>query len=346
MKITTKVKLLIILIAVMAASLIAGCSIGEMSIDDFLKNNGVKDQTVTYYANGGSFDGGIGSIPVKDIYYRENVCITSDFGQEQAPLSREGYLFKGWYYADVDADGKPVFETEADKQNNIVKSSGTPVDFTRKIQKGEHWYVCAEWVRDVSVSYVLGCDNAFTVTGTDKNDYKNGDEIFTKNFGTGGTATVNGTTVPRESSNATFLQMYYDRECTNPIGGYGQIARPDDDREKVEVYAKYIEGNYTVVRDSAGVNSMLNLYSSNDRAFYIFNTDESKVIDCKNVSFYPKNDEFNCQIVGNGFTLANLNFNESNISGGRSFAMFGTFGDTASISDLTLKNVTVTMSLR
>lgn len=343
MRFKTKVKLLIILLAVMAASLIAGCSVGEISIDDFLQEHGAKNQTVTYYANGGSFSGGISSIPVKYMYFRENVCITSDFGKEKVPVSRSGYIFKGWYYVELDADGNPVY---ADKENEIVQSTGTEVDFTRKIQKDEHWYVCAEWERDVYVSYVLVCDGGFTVTGSDGKGYKDGDEIYTKNFGTGGTATVNGTTVPKESKNATFLQMYYDRECTRPIESYGQISRPADGVEKVEVYAKYIRGKYTVVRDSAGVASMFNLNSYNDTAFYFFNTDKKKEIDCKNVDFYPKNDAFNCRIEGNGFTLVNLSFKQDYISGGNSYSMLGTLGDTASISNLTLKNVTVTMSLR
>ncbi|MDE6597894.1 MAG: hypothetical protein K2K60_04575 [Clostridia bacterium] len=345
MEFKTKVKLLIILLAVMAASLIAGCSIGETSIDEFLEKNGAKNQMVTYYANGGSFTGGISSIPVKEVHYRENVCITSDFGQEQVPITRDGYVFQGWYYAELE-DGKPVFK---DEENNIVKSSGTPVDFNKKIQKGESWYICAEWERDVYVSYVLACDVDLTVTDKDGNTYKNGDEISFKNFVTGSTTTtVNGTTAPLESNNSTFLQMYSDKECTTPIVGYGQISKPATGVKKVEVYAKYIAGKYTVVRDAGGVNSMFNLYSSSDMAFYFFNADGNNTIDCKNISFYPKEKKelFNCQIVGNGFTLENLKFNQDYISGGDSYSMFGTFGETASISNLTLKNVTVTMSLR
>ncbi len=349
MSIKKKVIALAMLIAVMAAALIAGCSVGVMSVDEFLDKNGAKNQQVTYYANGGTFSDktDISSIPVKNIYYKEDSFITSDFGKEGDPVSREGYVFGGWYYAQVDGDGNPVFE---DKKNNIVAISENKVDFSRKIPKNSHWHICASWVRDVYIKYVIACDEGLTITSDGKN-YKNGDEIYTQNFGTGSdTATVNGESLPRscdfKADNATFLQTYKDEACTQPYLGYDSVARPQGDEEYVQVYAKFIPGVYEIVRNSGDVANMLNLNINSGKSFYLFAADNAdKVIDCGKTAFYPNNGSFDIKIEGNGFTLKNMNYTQTRITSG-AYSALGAFTDNAVIKNLTLRDVNVSMSLR
>lgn len=352
MSIKKKLIVLVMLVAVAAVTLIAGCSIGVMSVNEFLEKNGAKNQQVTYYANGGTFSDvtDISSIPVKNIYYKEDSVITSDFGKAGDFVRWDGYIFDGWYYAELDGDGNPVFESEQDKKNNIVKSSGVKVDFSRKIPKNTHWHICAQWARDVYVKYVISCDASLGITAGG-NTYHNGDEIFTQNFGSGGdTATVTGDSLPRNcnfrATNATFLQMYKDEACTQPYIGYDTVARPEGEQEFVKVYAKFIAGNYEVVRNSGDVSNMLNININSGKSYYLFAADNAqKVIDCGKTSFYPNNDIFNIKIEGNGFTLKNLKYSQTRISSG-AYSVFGAFDENAGISNLTLQDVSVTMSLR
>lgn len=349
MSIKKKLILLITLVALTAVMLISGCSIGIMSIDEYLKKNGARNQQVTYYANGGTFsdETDVSSIPVKNIYYKPDSYITKDFGKEGAAVTRVGYVFDKWYFVETDADGNPVY---TDKANNLVKLTDNEVDFNEKIPENTHWHIGVKWTRDVYVSYVIACDTQLTITADGK-EYKNGDEIYVQNFGRGSsTATVQGESLPRTcgfaAENATFLQAYRDEACTKPFIGYDTLARPKGGEELVRVYAKFIAGNYEVVRDKGGVASMLNLNTESGKTFYFFNANNpEKVIDCTGNALNLNKGKFTGTIFGNGFTLKNLTYYERNIADGAR-SVFGAFEAGSCIKDLTIENISVTMSLR
>lgn len=329
----TKIKILMALFVCIAASLIAGCGIGEQTVDEFLNGKDAKNQIVTYYANGGSFNS-MGELVVKDMYYQPNSYILTDFeNTANISVSRSNYVFDGWYYVALTEDGNPVYEDEA---NSIVALTDQKVD-QYLIQENEHIYVGAKWVMDLHLDVILVCDG----TATDANGvtYKSGDIIASKYYGTNGTLSLTDTS-PWTATGHTFLQYYYDEACTELYDGE-TLKRPTDESADNEViYAKYIEGNWTIVKTASQVTTMYNS-SASEKSFYIFND-----IDCTGTKLSLNPGACKFTVEGNGHTISGLSFALSSISGNESYALFGKISSSASIRNLTLKDITVTVSVK
>lgn len=338
MKSITRFKLLIICAATAIASFAAfaaGCAIGAPSTDSILDENNAKNQCVTYYAAGGSFDSTTVSTE-KNIYYTPDSYIASFTDKNgESTMYRLGYVFNGWYYVKL-SDGKPMFD-----ENGIAILSDEEVDFNKKIQQGEHWYIAADWIRDQFVEIRLGGTD--TITGKDNTKYEPDRILSERNFGRGGTVTLNYNT-PMESTDYTFLQYYTDINCTQALSG--AISRPETGN--AIVYAKYIKGVYDVVRNADQVITML-LNTASDKTYYIYTAEAEaggeKVIDCKGkvISFYTG--DFNCKIEGNGYTLKNLEFSNNSVSAGQAYSIFGAFTAKASVKNLTVSNVKATINV-
>lgn len=375
MKFKTKVKIVILcILAVTLCVCCAGC-IGEMTAWDFLKGQNA-NQAITYYANGGKF-GQLGSEGTSkdtvDIYYKENVSVISDdftcTGEKDYYLNRPGYTFLGWYAAKTDADGNPLYlcydkdgnlvDADSDKvEKKVLQISDTPAD-TSPIKKDEHRYFCAAWSQNAYLLVKLVSDEAvtlskpLTVNGeTFEADHtiNPGDYIASAIFTTSGnesSVTLSAITTA-ECKGHTFLQYYLDEECTTPISRY---IRGEDEQEgeNSTIYAKYITGKYTIVKDAGDVaNMFLNLDSGN--SYYFFNTTKNE-IDMIGRSVSLKNTtECNVKIYGNGFTIKNLTYGSElvpfSVTNGSTYSMFGKLTADASISDLTLQNTTMTVTAR
>ena len=131
----TKIGLILFLMATAAVTLFAGC-IGEMGAEEFLKDKDAYEQLVTYYANGGYFDG-TKSITEKTIHYTPDSYVVGDFEDVQnISVAKADNEFGGWYYAELDNENKPV----KDNDGNVVVTDKA-VDFSVTIKRGEHWYI-------------------------------------------------------------------------------------------------------------------------------------------------------------------------------------------------------------
>ncbi|MBD5632327.1 MAG: hypothetical protein HDP34_03775 [Clostridia bacterium] len=339
MKSKTRLKLLLICSSALVASFAAfaaGCAVGAPTTDSILEENNAKDQCITYYAAGGTFDGD--ELTEKNMYFVANSPFyTFTDASGESTLVRVGYIFNGWYKVETDENGEPKFNADG---TPILTSD--EVNATNRIQQGEHWYVAADWIRDQFVSIRLG-GNA-TIKGTDGKDYTGGDEIAQKNFGKSGTLSLTDAS-PMASTDYTFLQYYTDENCTQLLTG--SITKPESGN--AVVYAKYIQGVYDIVRNSSQVRSMLvNLNA--DKAYYIYTTaketGEERVIDCQGMQISFKTGEFNCRIEGNGYTIKNLNFvnDVTSVSAGQTYSIFGSFTEKASVSNLAFSDVTASVN--
>lgn len=106
---------MIILIAIFAASLIAGiaagCSIGETTPQDAANDRGMY-ASVTYYAAGGKFSQS--ALCYKTIYFEPGKPIyyigedTAPVGSSAITISRTNKIFDGWVKAEVDENGLPI----------------------------------------------------------------------------------------------------------------------------------------------------------------------------------------------------------------------------------------------
>ncbi len=350
MKFATRIKIIIVLAACMAITLIAGCSIGEMTAERFLKDKGAQDKCVTYSASGGVFNDNSNLLLLHLYYPAENEVIYDFSKASNISVARAGYVFNGWVYAKTDDAGKPLY----DEKGYLVPSENavdTSVSVTLK--PGEHLYLCAVWVPDVRVDVVLvidgDTDGTKTITGTDGTKYKTGDVIEGKIFNASGTVNISSAIPSIASSDYTFLQYYKDENCTEIMKG--TLTRPTDGSSvNPKIYAKYIEGVWTVVRTYTQAANMLNT-PVEGASYYLYTEDGSNVIDCSSralsLKTYNSGDAFktNCTIAGNGVTLKNLNF-RANVDNGQISSVFGVFGSNANISNLTIENLNVTVTAR
>ena len=188
-KVRTKIKTLIILIAIFSVSLIAGLTgcIGEKDAKQRAEELGMT-ASVTYYTNGGNFVAGSNSVDQKwyrtDYYFPDtpifNIGVDETVGQSLT-IRRDGYVFAGWEYAKLDNDGLPIlYELDSKgvrtgKQLDVLENgtasiigstgrelleqekrfeaetSGKKVfeNGHPKVGDGEHIYLAATWSQDI-----------------------------------------------------------------------------------------------------------------------------------------------------------------------------------------------------
>lgn len=405
-----KIKPLIILIAIFAATLIAGvaagCSIGENTPQDSADNRGMYS-SVTYYANGGTFSDN--AICYKTMYFVPGNPIFN-IGMDAHPvggsgselsITRTNMMFAGWVYAELDGNGLPtllkmnengeitgeVLQLKDNGSASITNDDGRELSeqqkrFTAKIsedpdewdfafengrptlEKGEHIYLVAAWMPDVKLDYVLIADEEVTFEfpkaddpETEEDESKqteevvltSGDVIKSDGFGVAGYNTLKPASAPAvATSNHSFIYLFWDEECTLPVTSknghmgsqqYGPftVERPQDG-VNAKIYAKYMSGIWTTVADSSAARNMFNQLGSNN--YYLVDD-----IDCSAQSLSLSSRTFSGTIMGNGYTISNLNLSSGTLANGATVSLFGTATATAKISDLTISNVKATVSL-
>lgn len=332
----TKIALVLLSVSAAALAVFAGCS-GEMTADEYLEQVGATDQVVTYYANGGSFDG-TGNIYEKEIHYKPDSYVIGDFdGVQNVSVALKGSTFGGWYYVQTDAEGKPV----TDAEGNFVKTD-KQVDFSVKIKQGEHWYVYADWIPDLKVIVKLATDDDKAMSCKDGTVYEPDDEISYIPFERG-SAVIDFKIKLAESNDYTFTQFFEDKECTKPVLGNIPMPEGENPQDKV-IYAQYIKGNWNMVRESADVRRMfLGLASGN---WYFCNMMENKVLDCSSIGVVSlKAGEIGARVEGNGFTVKNLTYTVNNtLTAGNTYSVFGRLEDSAVMRNLTFDGISVNVT--
>jgi len=386
--------LLVLLAAAAVACTAAGCSIGTPDLDEILE--GYSGGHVTYYGNGGKFDGM--SVGVREIYYKSDgvpffyiqekksdsasssTDETADSGN--VTITYEGYDFGGWYEAarytegehegeiiytytdsegntdyvyvvdgEEDSEARPYYAREGKSEkisesSVTVVASETLVTKDRIISSGETLAVCAVWTPTLKIVYKLVLDDKAAIyKDANGNEYKDGDVLDSVSFGSKDTATP-GKNSRLTLVGATFVRSYADEACTTEIG---TVTRPEDGQDVV-VWCKYIDGDgWTIVSATNNatktVQSMFGNLSNGDKKYYIIDD-----IDCSNVTIYFKysSETTLATIEGNGHKLYNINISatvDSTVE--ESFgALFGKFGATAVINDLTIDTVNITLTAK
>lgn len=245
---------------------------------------------------------------------------------------------------------RPVFAREGVEEQILeskvrVVASDTQVTSEYIITHGTDIIVCAKWVKSLQMQYILVYEEGKVLTDAEGNEYRNGDVIKEELFL--GSSMSPGTGTPLELNGGTFVRTYLDPECTEEPA---LIQRPDG-YEPVKVYSKYIEGDWEIVtNDRSSVSAMFSgLYADDEgksKSFYVYED-----IDCSSMGRFTLNNDdqkyITCgKIEGNGHTISNITFNMDNskIVPGRSYSIFGAVYDGAVISNLTIRNVTITMT--
>lgn len=327
-------------VAVCSAAFAAGCAVGQETYQQYLDRNKATAR-VTYNANGGLFET---RKEVKDIYYPANSPVLNvgvDEIDNRVKMEYPGYVFDGWFTPARDAEGNILYEDDA---KTVVKL-GEELQFPYRIQDKEQIVLYAKWVLDKVVEFRLVSDKPVTVqttvkdeNGEDKTEEKtvvSGEVLATRSFGTGTEIYIDDKS-PVTAVGSTFLSFYEDEACTLPF--FGEVSKPvGEEAENLVLYAKFIEGEWEVVKTKSQVTAMF--ASPGRKSYYIFND-----IDCQNDTFATIA-VTNCKIEGNGHKLYNMSFSRS-ASNGDNFAIFGRLSPSASIKNLTLENITLNYSVR
>lgn len=336
-------------VAVCSAAFAAGCAVGQETYQQYLNRNNATAR-VTYNANGGMFET---KQEVKDMYYSANSPVlnigTDVMGADKidestsarVKMERAGYVFAGWFTPARDAEGNILYEDDA---KTVVKL-GEELQFPYRIQDKEEIVLYAKWVLDAMVEFRLVSETPVTVqttvkdeNGEDKTEEKtvvSGEVLATRSFGTDTEIYIDDKS-PVTAVGSTFLSFYEDEACTLPF--FGEVSKPvGEEAENLVLYAKFIEGDWEVVKTKSQVTAMF--ASPGRKSYYIFND-----IDCQNDTFATIA-VTNCKIEGNGHKLYNMNFSRS-ASNGDNFAIFGRLSPSASIKNLTLENITLNYSVR
>ena len=202
-------------------------------------------------------------------------------------------------------------------------------------------------------------------------EFKTGDVIKSEGFGKTSTSRMinpanftsenNGSNVmfaTKLGTTHSFIHLYYDIECTKPVSVGGDVINKyaDDDPEEgphaeVEIdengtehrilYAKYIVGRWTPVRDSNDVNTMLN--TSGATNFFMVN--DIDYVGTRTTSSKRDTATYRGIIEGNGYTISNLTIEYSNVENASKSSIFGALGAGAEIRNLTLTDVSFTVSV-
>ena len=177
MKRKFKNKLLIILTVLASLFIFGGCTLGE-TFEEILSTRDLNPY-VTYYANGGIFED---KKSEKNIYYKIgsgvlNIAETSNTTSGTVKVNRDGYTLLGWYFVELDEEGKPIFE---DEEKGLYKL-GEPFDFKKTlVQLHENGKGVNELSREYGVgkSTIDSWIKKFKTITTSTGETTNNDEIL------------------------------------------------------------------------------------------------------------------------------------------------------------------------
>ncbi len=336
MKRKGKGKLILLLLCLASLFIMGGCSLRN-SFDDLLAENNLVAK-VTYYANGGSFDKNPKLIQ-KDLYYQEGVTpLDLDPENIKTPLVRNGYVFDGWYYAVVDDEGNLQLEGDSYKL-------GAKVDFTVPLQTGDHWQVVAKWLADVTVKVQLVIEGGVgeipvaVAEGEDPLFYSNGQIVQTRRYNTANQVVNPGDgkePFKMKGKEYTFTEYYEDKACTKLV--QWPLVKGENQTKDETVYAKYIVGDWTVIRNALALNDMFGEVSATDKYYFV------KDVDATDISIAPIKGAFKAEIQGNGKVIKNLSVSAESLTtntASTAVSLFGNIKQEAKIENLTFENLTV-----
>lgn len=230
---------------------------------------------------------------------------------------RAGYVFLGYYEGEKDATTGEV-------------TYGNKWDFSTKVSQSITLYAKWEKQYTIHINYVV--DGQVVGEGESMIIENNASQVvFIKE--------------PRYTGN-TFLEMYSDATLTNVLAV--SSANPfvhgcTQDEPTVEVYAKFIPGNWTLVRtanDMRNISAGGRYYLLNDVDFAELNNKETGL-----TSITINRGTFIGAIEGNGYAIKNLHFRAEGTkdtkASANNFGLFAKLDAKASITNVTFENCSV-----
>lgn len=323
--------MLLLLSALAALLVFVGCELG-MTKDQALNAYDLK-ASVTYYANGGDFGNGNKE---KELFYKAN-SRPLNIGVDKMPsgtsinLTRENYIFDGWCHIKTDSEGNLLKD-----DSGMYQLEAELIDFsTAVLAEGDAWHIGAKWTAKAKVRAMLVCDDS--ITDKDGTVFAPGSQVKESNYMASNnykselklnTSPIN---LPVVNQTHTFVGYYFDEACTQLITE--ELKQEPNQTEDVIVYAKYIPGEWTIIRTADNVIEMFaGMKTATNKYYFIRDIDMSSA-----TCMIPSRHALAATVEGNGFTVSNLSITKKKIS--EDTAIFGAVKASAVMRDLTFADV-------
>lgn len=343
-------KVLIISMLIVIASvcmITAGCKF-SLSLEDVLEKYEL-DTQVTYFLNKGQFED---KSQKKEMYYKAgakpfNIGVDSLLSGDASVGIMHGYEFTGWYVAQLGPNGRPLYAdgTEYDGANYDTERGGILFsnelfDFSKPLEKDDHYYVCAAWSELLRLRIKLVCEDFESMT-VGETTYKTGDEVASFVLASDQPEPNKNYLVPGLDINEyTAVEFYTDIECKNRFTDWPVKSRFEGEDEIL--YVKYIKGYWNIISDADGVGTLFS--SSGASANHYFISD----VDCSELGVVAKFNRFSGVIRGNGYKVSNLNVVATGgyLANGAKASIFGDIQARAVMKDITFENIKVKFDVR
>jgi len=335
-----KTVILSVFMAMLSLSVLAGCQLG-VTVDKVIEDNDLTAH-VTYYANGGTFGA---SIKKKEIYYKSGSKAIPigmpgvQFSSNSISVTKDNFNLAGWYFVKLDESGNPIV---SDAENGMAEIDYTrPVDFSVRLNEGDHWIICADWKADRKVEFILVTPGGKDVV-SGETTYNNGQQLLTCEFDH-----KNEVAPPSMDFVAiggyTFTQQYFlDEACTKEFKDWPVTPEKfgADSQEDIKLYVKVIEGSWEIIKDTKGFTRMINNANSANKKYYLISD-----IDY-NGGAMTAFSAIRCTIAGNGHKVRNATVTKSNMNTATAFSALGTIDASAVITDLKFENISVSVTMK
>lgn len=338
MKKKIKRTLLCIFTALAATFLLVGCTFKQTK-EGIINKYDLK-ASVQYYANGGKFEN---TRTEKTLWYPENALpyeiggsVDLEDNQSQGAITNEGYDFDGWFYAELDENGKPVFADEAKTQ---VKLTDNRFDFSVRLNEGDAFILGAKWSKTAQLEIRLALADGLQIANPDTTSetewFKNGDVLKTVGFNRNGTLSSPSVPLTLADRSFSFIGYYTDAACTTLVEWPVQKGTTN-----TVVYARYFAGYWSVVSDPASAKNMFRAinYNTTDGASYWITND----VDMSKESALATFTNFKGVIHSDGATITGAKFEKNSVKENEVVSVFGNIQDGAEIVGVNFKDLTFT----
>ncbi len=372
MKRKLKRTLILVFLAIASLFIFAGCSFKYSTRQEVVDDYGL-EAAVTYYGNGGVFENSLNTKTIDYMSGQPAINIGVDEMSPQRTIKRDEYDFNGWYYVVLDAEGNPTYTDDT----KTYYALGDEVDFTRLLEVGDHWYIAASWKSKTKVQFKLVIEEGAKIPNPDANaeqkEFANGDVFRVASFNGDGTypypSEFFGFKQDDFTRPYTFVEYYADAACTT-LANWPAVQQDKDSvvyakylvgawtvvKDKAGVPFDYLEGEWTIVRDAEGnptqylegkwtvVNTAKELtemldsiqYNEVDCDGYWINQDIDMSNELERAPFI----NFNGVIHSNGATIKNLKFKKTGVANAATTSIFGKIGDKAQLVNVNFENLT------
>jgi hypothetical protein len=295
-----KKTLSILLLTMLLASVLSSCQVGSTSYKEPWEINSDFVYRVVYDALGGK----INESAQREVYYSAGSLLKKPQGLSGMliePINGKKVVV-GWYtkYENVGTEENPVYKFD---EKDLWDFDKDRIGDTNTENKSLTLY--ARWIDPPSVFFVDADDVDNVLI-----KWENVDVTKTLSKPT----TTEKVTLEKEKGGKTtvytLLDYYFDKECTQKAvwGSEGksieEIIADQNGDSAIYIYCKYIEGEYIRINSGTDLKNIKDMSGS-----YILAAN----IDLKNESWTPLGEEpFKGTILGNGYTISNLNLTALN----------------------------------